>query len=53
MNDDNLSRENSCNSLSSYDADDLVPTQVSPPEKFNEKIVDFLKCICCDKRRTT
>lgn len=50
MDEDTFSRENSFNSLSTYDADDLVPTEIPTPPKFNEKIVDFLKCICCNKR---
>ena len=51
MDEDTFSRESSFNSLSSYDGDILVPTQVSPTEKFNEKnVIDLIKCICCNKR---
>jgi hypothetical protein len=47
---DTIGNSSSCSSLSSYDADELVPTEIPTPEKFDEKIVDFLKCICCNKR---
>jgi hypothetical protein len=51
MDDDTLSRENSFNSLSSYDADDLVPTEIPANSQFNEKnVIDLIKCICCNKR---
>lgn len=47
MNEDTFSRESSFDSISTYDADDLVPPQISPPPKFDEKIIDFVNCICC------
>ena len=51
MDDDTLSNSSSCNSLSSYDGNILVPTEIPTSEKPNEKnVIDFLKCICCKKR---
>jgi hypothetical protein len=50
MDDDTLSRENSFDSVSSYDGDLLVSTEIPANSQFDEKIVDFLKCICCNKR---
>jgi hypothetical protein len=48
--DDTLSPSSSCSSISTYDGDVLVNSEIPTPPKFNEKIVDFLKCICCNKR---
>lgn len=45
--DDTLSPSSSCSSLS-YDGDILLDyTEISPPKKFDEKIIDFVNCICC------
>ena len=46
MDDDTLSRENSFNSISTYDGDILVSTEIPANSQFNEKIVDFLNFIC-------
>ena len=50
MDEDTFSRESSFESISSYDGDVLVNSEIPTPPKFNEKIIDFLKCICCNKR---
>ena len=45
--DDTLSPSSSCSSLS-YDCDILLDdTQVFTPQKLDEKIIDFVNCICC------
>jgi hypothetical protein len=51
MDDDTLSRENSFDTISTYDGDLLVSPEISAPEKPNDKnVVDLIKCICCFKR---
>ena len=50
VDENNLSRENSFNSISTYDGDILVSTEIPANSQFDEKIVDFLKLICCNKR---
>jgi hypothetical protein len=51
VDDDTLSRENSFNSISTYDGDILVSTEIPANSQFNEKnVIDLIKCICCNKR---
>ena len=51
MDEDNFSRENSFDSVSTYDGDILVSTEIPANSQFNEKnIINLIKCICCDKR---
>ena len=51
MDDDTLSRENSFDSVSSYDGNLLVSSEIPANSQFNEKnIINLIKCICCDKR---
>jgi hypothetical protein len=50
-NDDTFSRENSFDSISTYDGDILVSTEIPANSQFNEKnVIDLIKCICCNKR---
>ncbi len=51
MDDYSLSRENSFNSLSTYDGDILVDTENPTNSQSNEQnVIHLIKCICCFKR---
>jgi hypothetical protein len=52
--DDTLSPSSSCSTLP-YDGDILLDdTEIPTNSQFNEKnVIDFLKLICCNKRKTT
>jgi|694.fasta_scaffold04931_4 hypothetical protein len=52
--DDSLSRESSFDSISTYDGDVLVDNEIPTNSQFNEKnVIDLIKSICCNKRKTT